>query len=115
MTSTIITLCILLLIAYVFDLTSSKNEDTLRYSSLLLGWIVQQLSTVLHIRIPDLSGLLPLFGTVGLILIVLEGIAGTGIEQIEDRRHQKVSIGTAAHACAGRSAGLCLSILPGRS
>jgi len=74
MTSTIIiTLCILLLIAYVFDLTSSKTRIPSVILLLLLGWIVRQLSTVLHIRIPDLSGLLPLFGTVGLILIVLEG------------------------------------------
>ena len=74
MTSTIIiTLCILLLIAYVFDLTSSKTRIPSVILLLLLGWIVRQLLTVLHIRIPDLSGLLPLFGTVGLILIVLEG------------------------------------------
>ena len=74
MTSTIIiTLCILLLIAYIFDLTSSKTRIPSVILLLLLGWIVRQVSTVLHIRIPDLSGLLPLFGTVGLILIVLEG------------------------------------------
>lgn len=74
MTSTIIiTLCILLLIAYVFDLTSSKTRIPSVILLLLLGWIVRQLSTVLHIRIPDLSGMLPLFGTIGLILIVLEG------------------------------------------
>ncbi|MFN8306443.1 MAG: cation:proton antiporter [Ferruginibacter sp.] len=74
MTSTIIiTLCILLLIAYVFDLTSSKTRIPSVILLLLLGWIVRQLSTVLHIRIPDLTGMLPLFGTIGLILIVLEG------------------------------------------
>lgn len=74
MTSTIIiTLCILLLIAYIFDLTSSKTRIPSVILLLLLGWIVRQLSTSLNIRIPDLSGLLPIFGTVGLILIVLEG------------------------------------------
>ena len=74
MTSTIIiTLCILLLIAYVFDFTSSKTRIPSVILLLLLGWIVRQLSTVLHIRIPDLTGMLPLFGTIGLILIVLEG------------------------------------------
>lgn len=74
MTSTIIiTLCILLLIAYVFDLTSSKTRIPSVILLLLLGWAVRQVSTAVHITIPDLSGLLPLFGTVGLILIVLEG------------------------------------------
>jgi len=74
MTSTIIiTLCILLLIAYVFDLTSSKTRIPSVILLLLLGWAVRQVSTAVHITIPDLRGLLPLFGTVGLILIVLEG------------------------------------------
>lgn len=74
MTSTIIiTLCILLLIAYVFDLTSSRTRIPSVILLLLLGWAVRQVSAVLHITIPDLSELLPLFGTVGLILIVLEG------------------------------------------
>ncbi|HNU86812.1 MAG TPA: cation:proton antiporter [Ferruginibacter sp.] len=74
MTSTIIiTLCILLLIAYIFDLTSSKTRIPSVILLLLLGWGVRQLSEVLHISIPDLSTLLPVFGTVGLILIVLEG------------------------------------------
>ncbi|MEP7255351.1 MAG: cation:proton antiporter [Ferruginibacter sp.] len=74
MTSTIIiTLCVLLLIAYVFDLTSSKTKIPSVILLLLLGWIVRQLTGVFHISIPDLTSLLPVFGTVGLILIVLEG------------------------------------------
>jgi len=39
----------------------------------MLGWGVKQLTGVFHITVPDLAPLLPLFGTVGLILIVLEG------------------------------------------
>jgi Kef-type K+ transport system membrane component KefB len=74
MTATIIiTLCILLLIAYLFDLTSSRTKIPSVILLLLLGWIARQLSTALNIRIPDLSTLLPVFGTIGLILIVLEG------------------------------------------
>ncbi|MCC7380038.1 MAG: cation:proton antiporter [Ferruginibacter sp.] len=74
MTSTIIiTICILLLIAYLFDLTAPKTRIPSVILLLLLGWIVRQISTSLHLKIPDLSGLLPLFGTIGLILIVLEG------------------------------------------
>lgn len=71
--SIIISLCVLLLIAYVFDLTSSKTRIPSVILLLALGWGVRQLTTVFHIAIPDLSGLLPVFGTVGLILIVLEG------------------------------------------
>lgn len=71
--SIIISLCVLLLIAYVFDLTSSKTKIPSVILLLILGWGVRQLSEVLHISIPDLSPLLPVLGTVGLILIVLEG------------------------------------------
>lgn len=69
----IITICALLLIAYIFDLTSSKTKIPSVILLLLLGWGVRQLSVVLDINIPDLSKLLPIFGTIGLILIVLEG------------------------------------------
>ena len=69
----IITICTLLLIAYIFDLTSSKTKIPSVILLLLLGWGVRQLSIALNINIPDLSRLLPIFGTIGLILIVLEG------------------------------------------
>ncbi len=38
-----------------------------------MGWAVRQLAVAFKINIPNLSELLPLFGTIGLILIVLEG------------------------------------------
>ena len=72
-TAIIITICTLLLIAYVFDLTSSKTRIPSVILLLLLGWIVRQISTFVGITIPNLSALLPILGTIGLILIVLEG------------------------------------------
>lgn len=69
----IITICTLLLIAYIFDLTSSKTRIPSVILLLVLGWGVRQLSVALNIKIPDLTNLLPIFGTIGLILIVLEG------------------------------------------
>ncbi|HMG81979.1 MAG TPA: cation:proton antiporter [Ferruginibacter sp.] len=69
----IVTLCILLLIAYIFDLTSARTKIPSVILLLLLGWIVHQISVLLRIQIPDLTPLLPILGTVGLILIVLEG------------------------------------------
>jgi hypothetical protein len=38
-----------------------------------LGWIVKQTAVFWGINLPDLKPLLPILGTVGLILIVLEG------------------------------------------
>lgn len=72
-TTIIITFCVLLLIAYVFDLTSSKTKIPSVILLLLLGWAVRQITVLLNIHLPDFSPILPVLGTVGLILIVLEG------------------------------------------
>lgn len=69
----IITVCVLLLLAYVFDITSSKTKIPSVILLLLLGWTVGQVTKSLEIPIPNLNPVLPILGTVGLILIVLEG------------------------------------------
>ncbi|HRT34495.1 MAG TPA: hypothetical protein P5023_08690, partial [Bacteroidales bacterium] len=69
----IITICILLLIAYIFDLTSSKTRIPSVILLLFLGWGVKQITLLLGIRLPDLNPVLPALGSVGLVLIVLEG------------------------------------------
>jgi len=69
----IITLCILILIAYIFDLTAARTKIPTVILLLLTGWIVQQITFHLAIYIPDMSELLSVLGTIGLILIVLEG------------------------------------------
>ncbi|MEP7164165.1 MAG: hypothetical protein ABI741_05700 [Ferruginibacter sp.] len=69
----IITICTLLLIAYLFDLTSSTTKIPAVILLLFMGWLVQQGSILFKINIPDLTALLPILGTIGLILIVLEG------------------------------------------
>ncbi len=69
----IITLCVLLLIAYVFDLTASKTRIPSVILLLLLGFVVRELADILEVSLPDLTPVLPVLGTIGLILIVLEG------------------------------------------
>lgn len=69
----IITLCSLILIAYIFDISSSRTKIPSVILLLILGWVVRQLSVFVGIDIPDLTPLLPILGTIGLILIVLEG------------------------------------------
>jgi cell volume regulation protein A len=69
----IITFCLLLLIAYLFDLTSSRTKIPSVILLLLLGWTVRQMSEWFGIQLTDFSPLLPVLGTIGLILIVLEG------------------------------------------
>lgn len=70
---TIITICILLLLAYVFDISSSITRIPSVILLLFLGWICNQIAVLFQIQIPDLNPLLPFLGTIGLILIVLEG------------------------------------------
>jgi len=69
----IITFCSLFLIAYLFELTSSKTKVPSVILLLLLGWIVRQITIFLNIALPDLSLILPIIASIGLILIVLEG------------------------------------------
>lgn len=73
MTSIITIICLLLLFAYVFDISASKTKIPAVVLLLLLGYIVKQATIVFEISVPDLTTILPSLGTVGLILIVLEG------------------------------------------
>lgn len=72
-TAILITFCVLLLIAYIFDLTSSKTRIPSVILLLLLGWSVRQGAELFEIPFPNFSTALPVLGTMGLILIVLEG------------------------------------------
>lgn len=69
----IISLCLLLLISYVFDVSSPKTKIPSVILLLIVGWAVRQASDFFGIGIPNLSPILPIIGTVGLILIVFEG------------------------------------------
>ena len=69
----IIIICVLLLCAYVFDLTSAVTKIPSVILLLILGWGIRQISLLVNVSIPNLSALLPIFGTLGLVLIVLEG------------------------------------------
>ena len=69
----IIIICVLLLLAYLFDLTSSKTKIPSVILLLLLGWCAKQAASFFELEVPNLAPLLPILGTIGLILIVLEG------------------------------------------
>lgn len=71
--SIIITVCVLLLLAYVFDISSSRTRIPSVILLLILGFVVRQIVMFFQIAVPDLTLALPVLGTIGLILIVLEG------------------------------------------
>lgn len=74
MTSAILIIfCTLLLVAYIFDLTSEKTKIPSVILLLILGFGLQQATTFLEVSVPDFSKILPIIAYIGLILIVLEG------------------------------------------
>lgn len=72
-TTIIITLCGLLLVSYVFALTSAKTKIPSVLLLLILGWGIKQVAVFLELELPDLDPILPVLATIGLVLIVLEG------------------------------------------
>jgi potassium/hydrogen antiporter len=72
-TGILITVCVLLLSAYVFDITAARTRIPSVILLLALGWGLGQGVFALSIPVPNLEPVLPLLGTVGLIMIVLEG------------------------------------------
>jgi cell volume regulation protein A len=72
-TAIIVSIVLLLLFAYVFDVSSARTKIPSVILLLFLGWGVKQTSTFFDIEIPNLTSVLPILGTIGLILIVLEG------------------------------------------
>ncbi|MFN8206959.1 MAG: cation:proton antiporter [Bacteroidales bacterium] len=69
----LIALTIIILLSYTFDLTSKYTRIPGVLLLIATGILINQAAIKFHIAIPDLSALLPLMGTLGLILIVLEG------------------------------------------
>ncbi len=63
----------MLLLAYLLDLSSKYTRIPTVIWLLLMGWSLKQFTAYAQIEVPSLNGILPIFGTIGLILIVLEG------------------------------------------
>jgi hypothetical protein len=64
---------VIVLVAYFFDLTASKTKVPSVIILIIMGWAIQQLVTYLQLKAPDLSPMLPVLGSFGLILVVMEG------------------------------------------
>ena len=63
----------LILIGYLFEILSPKTRIPNIIILLGLGMLSQQLVEIFHWQKPNFESILPELGTVGLILIVLEG------------------------------------------
>lgn len=69
----ILTLCIVVLTSYLFDVSSKYSRIPGVLLLMSSGLAIRYFTSLYNINIPDLSFLLPVMGTLGLILIVLEG------------------------------------------
>jgi len=69
----LIAFCIVILIAYLFDITSRYSKIPGILLLILTGIFIQPAIAFFDFTIPDMSRMLPIMGTLGLILIVLEG------------------------------------------
>jgi len=89
----IISICTLLLIAYLFDISSSRTKIPSVILLLLLGWFVRELTNFFSFQLPDFSSVLPILGTIGLILIVLEGSLELELNQSKFKLIRKSFLG----------------------
>ena len=69
----LIALCVIIVLSYIFDVTSRYTRIPGVILLIITGMVVNYGLDYTGIDLPDLSGLLPIMGTIGLILIVLEG------------------------------------------
>lgn len=89
MNAVIIVLCSIMLIAYLGELSSERTKVPTVILLLFLGWLSGSITRLLDLSLPDLNPVLPFLGTIGLILIVLEGALElkAGRSKIKIARH----------------------------
>lgn len=68
----ILALCIIVILAYIFDISSRFSKIPGVILLIALGITIQLLSEATGFRMPNLKPLLPVTGTLGLIMIVME-------------------------------------------
>lgn len=68
----ILALCIIIILSYIFDITSKYSKIPGVILLIALGIGVQLLGQYTSLKIPNLKPVLPVLGTIGLILIILE-------------------------------------------
>ena len=81
----LIAFCVVILLAYIFDISAKHTKIPGVILLILTGMAINYLASSWKIGIPDMSGLLPIMGTLGLILIVMEGSLDLTIHRDKSR------------------------------
>ena len=79
----IIIVCVVLLLAYLLELFSSKSKIPSAILLIFLGWLIKQITTYLNIKIAHLSTVLPILGTCSLVLIVLDSALDLEVNKLK--------------------------------
>lgn len=77
----ILFLCILILLSYLFDISARYSKIPGVILLIALGILIQLIASALNLNVPNLKPLLPIIGTLGLILIVLEASLDLKLER----------------------------------
>lgn len=80
----ILVLCIIIILAYLFDISGKYSKIPGVIFLIALGIGIQYLTRFINFNVPDLKPLLPVIGTLGLILIVLE--ASLDLKLVRNRK-----------------------------
>ena len=67
----LLTFCLIILVSYVFEVTGKYSKIPSVILLMITGLALRSITTYYELKIPDLSILLPIMGTLGLILIRL--------------------------------------------
>lgn len=81
----ILALCIIILLSYLFDISSRYSKIPGVIMLILLGIALQLAVNYTGIRIPNLQPTLPILGTLGLILIVMDAALEIELERSKAR------------------------------
>jgi potassium/hydrogen antiporter len=68
----ILALCLIVLISYFFDITSKYTKIPGVVLMICLGIVIRMLADPAGLKVPNLEPVLPVLGTIGLIMIVME-------------------------------------------
>ena len=81
----ILVLCIVVILSYIFDISSRYSKIPGVILLIFLGIALQLIVKAVHSEIPDLSPVLPVIGTLGLIMIVMEASLDLKLEKRKKR------------------------------
>ena len=77
----ILALCVVVLLSYIFDISGRYSKIPGVILLILLGIVIQLIVSTVNLEIPNLRPVLPVIGTLGLIMIVLEASLDLKLEK----------------------------------